>query len=137
MSDNVDKMAKARAAKKPPTYKNVHPDVKALDDEHYLSLKNVKEWEKHNKERVKELKPLIRKASGKDERELRRELFNREGYIKSIATYLDTATWLDLFYGKDQEHKMRWRIVVPAYDDEGYMKVENWRMPGYDETITD
>ena len=126
----TDKMAKVRAAKKPPTYKNVHPDVKALDDDHYLSLKKVKEWEKHNKDRVKELKPLIRKASGKDERELRRELFNREGYLKSIATYLDTATWLDLFYGKDQEYKMRWETVAVAYDDEGYVKVSR---PPYDD----
>tara|TARA_Y100000034_G_scaffold18682_1_gene20760 strand:+ start:703 stop:1023 length:321 start_codon:yes stop_codon:yes gene_type:complete len=100
-----DKMARARAAKKPPTYKNVHEDVKALDDDHYLSLKNVKEWEKHNKQRVKELKPLIRKADNKkDKRTLERELMNRQAYIKSLATYLDTATWLDLFYGKDQEH---------------------------------
>ena len=55
MADTKDRMAKARAAKKPPTYKNIHEDVKALDDDHYLSVKNVKEWEKHNKERVKEL----------------------------------------------------------------------------------
>ena len=123
MSENVDKMAKARAAKKPPEYKNVHPDVKALDVDDYLSLKNVKEWEKHNKVRVKELKPLIRKASGKDERELRRELFNREGYLKNIATYLDTATWLDLFYGKDQENTMRWKTIAPAYDKDGFMKI--------------
>ena len=54
--EKLDRMAKARAAKKPPAYKNVHEDVKALDDDATLSLKNVKEWEKHNKERVKELK---------------------------------------------------------------------------------
>ena len=88
----------------------------------------VKEWEKHNKDRVKELKPLIRKASGKEERDLRRELFNREGYLKSIVTYFDTSTWLDLFYGKDQEHKIKWRTVVPAYDKEGFVKIENWRI---------
>ena len=41
----VDKMAKVRAAKKPAEYKNVHPDVKDLDDGHPASLKNVKEWE--------------------------------------------------------------------------------------------
>ena len=44
MSDQkVDKMAKARAAKKPPAYKNVHEDVKALPEDNYHSLKNVKE----------------------------------------------------------------------------------------------
>ena len=52
----TDKMAKVRAAKKPPKYKNIHPDVKALPDDDTLSVKNVKEWEKHNKECVKELK---------------------------------------------------------------------------------
>jgi len=137
MPNIEDKMAKARAAKKPPTYKNIHPDVKALDDDATLSLKNVKEWEKHNKERVKELRPLIRKASGKEERELRRELINRVGYVKSIATYLDTGTWLDLFYGKDQENKMKWKTIVPAYDSEGFVKIENWRLLSYNETTTD
>ena len=43
MADTKDRMAKARAAKKPPTYKNIHEDVKALDDDHYLRmLKNGK-----------------------------------------------------------------------------------------------
>ena len=42
--EKLDRMAKARAAKKPPAYKNVHEDVKALDDDATLSLKNVKEW---------------------------------------------------------------------------------------------
>ena len=137
MSENIDKMAKARAAKKPPTYKNVHEDVKALDDDHYLSLKNVKEWEKHNKERVKELRPLVRKASGKEERELRREITNRETFLTNIKTYLDSGVWLNLFYGENQEHKMRWKTIVPAYDDEGFIKTENWREMANYETITD
>ena len=54
MEEEIDKMAKARAAKKPPTYKNIHEDVKNLPDDATLSLKNVKEWERHNKDRVKE-----------------------------------------------------------------------------------
>ena len=51
-----DKMAKVRASKKPPAYKNIHEDVKVLPDDYTLSVKNVKGWEKHNKDRVKELK---------------------------------------------------------------------------------
>ena len=121
---NKDKMAKARAAKKPPTYKNVHEDVKALDDDHYLSLKKVKEWEKHNKQRVKELKYIIRRMDkGKDQNLLTRELHNRETYLANIARYFDTSVWLDLFYGKDQEHKTKWLTLAYAYDDEGYIKV--------------
>ena len=123
MTDNEDKMAKARAAKKPPKYKNIHPDVKALDDDNTLSVKNVKEWEKHNKERVKELKYRIRRMDkGKEQNNLTQELHNREVYLANIGRYFDTSTWLDLFYGKDQEHKTTWRTIAYAYDDEGYIK---------------
>ena len=121
--EQLDKMAKVRAAKKPPAYKNIHEDVKALPDDHTLSVKNVKEWEKHNKERVKELKYKIRRMDkGKDKTLLERELGNREVFLMNIARYLETSIWLDLFYGKDQEHKTKWRTLAYAYDDEGYIK---------------
>ena len=119
----TDKMAKVRAAKKPPKYKNIHPDVKALPDDDTLSVKNVKEWEKHNKECVKELKYKIRRMDkGKEKSVLESELKNRQVFLMNIATYFDTSTWLDMFYGKDQEHKTSWRTIAYAYDEEGYIK---------------
>ena len=125
--EQLDKMAKVRAAKKPPAYKNIHEDVKNLPDDDTLSVKNVKEWEKHNKERVKELKYKIRRMDKSKERTLlERELGNREVYIMNIARYLDTSVWLDLFYGKDQEHKTKWRTLAHAYDSEGYIKTSEW-----------
>ena len=125
--EQLDKMAKVRAAKKPPKYKNIHPDVKALSDDDKLSVKNVKEWEKYNKERVKELKYRIRRMDkGKEKSLLERELQNRDVFLMNIATYLDTSTWLDLFYGKDQEHKTKWRTIAYAYDSEGYIKTSEW-----------
>ena len=103
-----DKMAKVRAAKKPPAYKNIHPDVKNLPDDSTLSLKNVKDWQKHNKERVSDLKYQIRRMDkGKDKVLLEREVENRTVYLANINTYLDTSTWCDLFYGKDQQHTVR------------------------------
>ena len=121
--EQLDKMAKARAAKKPPSYKNIHEDVKALPDDNTLSVKNVKEWEKHNKDRVKELKYKIRRLpKGKEKTLLEREVQNRQVFLMNIATYFDTSTWLDLFYGKDQEHKTKWKTMAYAYDSEGYMK---------------
>ena len=125
--EQLDKMAKVRAAKKPPAYKNIHEDVKNLPDDNTLSVKNVKEWEKHNKERVKELKYKIRRMDkGKEKTLLERELGNRVVYIMNIARYLDTSVWLDLFYGKDQEHKTKWRTLAHAYDSEGYIKTSEW-----------
>ena len=124
-----DRMAKARAAKKPAAYKNIHPDVKNLPDDNTLSLKNVKDWQKHNKERVTDLKYKIRRMDkGKDRTLLEREVENRTVYLANINKYLDTSTWLDLFYGKDQEHKTRYRTSVYAYDDEGFIKKENCRL---------
>jgi len=121
--EQLDKMAKVRAAKKPPSYKNIHEDVKDLPDDSTLSVKNVKEWEKHNKERVKELKYKIRRMDkGKEKTLLERELGNRVVYLMNIVRYFDTSVWLDLFYGKDQEHKTQYRTLAYAYDDEGYIK---------------
>ena len=118
-----DKMAKVRAAKKPPAYKNIHPDVKNLPDDSTLSLKNVKEWQKHNKDRVADLKYQIRRMDkSKDKTLLEREVENRTVYLANINTYLDTSTWCDLFYGKDQQHTARYRTLAYAYDDEGYIK---------------
>ena len=125
--EQLDKMAKARAAKKPPAYKNIHPDVKALPDDNTLSVKNVKAWEKHNKDRVKECKKQIRRmVKGKEKTLLEREVENRSVYLLNIAKYFDTSTWLNLFYGKDQEHKTRYRTLVYAYDDEGYIKTSGY-----------
>ena len=124
MSEEIeDRMAKARAAKKPPAYKNIHPDVKNLPDDNTLSLKNVKEWEKHNKDRVSDLKYRIRRMDkGKDRALLEREVENRTVYLANILRYFDTSTWLNLFYGKDQEHTARYRTVAHAYDEDGYIK---------------
>ena len=125
----LDKMAKVRAAKKPAAYKNIHLDVKNLPDDNPLSLKNVKDWQKHNKERVADLKYKIRRMDkSKDKTLLEREVENRKVYLANINTYLDTSTWTDLFYGKDQEHTTQYKTLVYAYDDEGYIKTENWRL---------
>ena len=126
MSTAEDRMAKARAAKKPPKYKNIHEDVKSLPDDSTLSVKNVKEWEKHNKERVKELKYKIRRLpKGKEKYLLEREVENRSVYLANIVRYFDTSTWTDLFYGKDQEHRTRYRTLAYAYDSEGYIRTDS------------
>ena len=119
----LDKMAKVRAAKKPPSYKNIHEDVKNLTDDNTLSVKNVKEWEKHNKDRVKDLKYKIRRLDKSKEKSiLEREVENRSVYLANISRYFDTSVWLDLFYGKDQEHKTTYRTSAYAYDSEGFIK---------------
>ena len=124
--EQLDKMTRVRAAKKPPSYKNIHEDIKALPDDNTLSVKNVKEWEKHNKDRVKDLKYKIRRMDkSKEKTILEREVENRSVYLANIARYFDTSTWLDLFYGKNQEHRTRYRTLVYAYDSEGYIRTDS------------
>ena len=126
MSTSEDRMAKARAAKKPPQYNNIHEEVKSLPDDSTLCVKNVKEWEKHNKDRVKECRYQIRRLpKGKEKYLLEREVENRQVYLANIVRYLDTSTWTDLFYGKDQEHRTKYRTLVYAYDDEGYIRTDS------------
>ena len=72
---------------------------------------------------MKELKYKIRRMDkGKDKNQLEWELKNRETFLANIVRYFDTSVWLDLFYGKDQQHKVRWRTLAYAYDDEGFIK---------------
>ena len=42
------------------------------------------------------------------------ELLNIEGYIRNLNTYLRTGVYLDLFYGADQDKKIKYRTVVEA-----------------------
>ena len=59
---------------------------------------------------------------GKEKTLFEREVFNRETFLSNITRYFDTSVWLDLFYGKDQEHKTKWKTSAYAYDSEGYVK---------------
>ena len=90
--EQLDKMAKVRAAKKPPAYKNIHEDVKALPDDNTLSVKNVKEWEKHNKERVNELKYKIRRTIRTRVRK-QRSLHNEYCYVLRYKCVVRFILW--------------------------------------------
>ena len=47
-----DQLTKARSKRTPAEYKNIYPSVLAKPDDDSLSLKSVKLWIKHNKEKV-------------------------------------------------------------------------------------
>ena len=51
--EKLDRMAKARAAKKPPTYKNIHEDVKNLPDDN--NSKTVEELTKKANQIIEQL----------------------------------------------------------------------------------
>lgn len=117
----AERLAKAREKRQntnPPQYKNVHENVLALDDDHYLSHKKVKEWIKHNKEMLSE----ERKAVRKDVKGADAKVKLTEGYIRNLEKYLRDGDYVDDRYGQDQEKKIKWKCVAMAYDEEGNPK---------------
>lgn len=117
----VERLAKARAARQaanPSQPKNVCEKVLQLDDEHFLSYKKVKEWIKANQELLKEARGSVRKGMKGAEAEVK----NYEAYIRNMNRYLRDGDWCDEFYGEHMNQKIKWRCIVPAYDNEGNIK---------------
>jgi hypothetical protein len=118
--ERIDRLAKAREARMatagPP--QSIHPNVYAKPDDYYLSVKNVKQWIKSNKENVGPLKRAVRLNT----KGAKAELAMVQGYIRNMETYLRGGDWVDDFYGENQEKKIKWRTVVPAYDEDGCVK---------------
>lgn len=104
----AERLALARAKKKPAENKSIHPDVAALPDDHMLSAKTVKGWIKYNKEKLSS----IRSYKDDPDRSRRQEYDTLSVYIKNLNTYLQTGTWLDSRYGRDRANLMKFRIIT-------------------------
>ena len=111
-------LAKARASKKPATYKNIASNVLALDDDHGLSVVSVKQYIKASREKISDL----RKAVGRKERGAIAKLTSVQAYIRGLNSYLRDGMYPYDFYGEDEEHLVYHQTIAPAYDDEGYRK---------------
>ena len=88
----AERLAKAREKRmleNPPQYKNIHPDVLALDPEDTLSMQNVKKW-------IKTQKELATKYRREDRQGVKGALSKAtqaEGYARSMQNYLQNGTW--------------------------------------------
>jgi hypothetical protein len=104
-----ERLAKAREAKGPIQHKNIHPDVIALPDDHFLSYKKVREWIKHNREKVSPL----RRESKKNVKGSMAKLVSIEGYLRQMQHYLKHGDWPNDFYGKDEQMRIKWKTIAP------------------------
>ena len=118
------RLEKMRAKKKPPEYKNVSKYVLSLDDEEPYSLKNVKDWIKHNKEMVSMLQARARnrETSPKDKQHALSMADNKKAYIRYIEHYIKTGDWIGMFSGKDETNKVIPKCVAMAYYPDGTPK---------------
>ena len=113
-----ERLAKARAKRGKPKYENYHASVVALPDDDRFSLKTVRGWIKNNREKLGPLKAAVRL----NQKGSLAELKWVEGYIRDMEWYLRTGDWISNFWGEEQNKKIRWKTVVPAYDNEGNIK---------------
>jgi len=111
-------LAKARAAKKPATYKNIAANVQALDDDHGLSLVNVKLYIKATKEKL----AVLRRGIQTNERGAQAKYESARIYKNHCETYLREGVWSLDFYGENEEKTMYWKTLNPAYDKDGIQK---------------
>jgi len=111
-SERLAKAREARAAKNPDYGKtNIHESLRNLPDEHQLSPARVKKWIKVQQDYAKSERAAVRqKVKGAEAR-----LANHEGYVRNMQKYLRDGVWVDMFYGEQQQGKIRNRCVALAY----------------------
>ena len=111
-SERLAKAREARAAKNPDYGKtNIHESLRNLPDDHQLSPKRVKEWIKVQKDYAKSERAAVRqKIKGAEAK-----LASHDAYVRNMQTYLRTGDWVDMFYGEQQQNKVRNRCVALAY----------------------
>jgi len=114
----AERLAKAREAKGPAKLANIPDNIKVLDDEHPLSLKNTRHNIRVNKQRLANIKNH-KNSKVASERAL---YINLETYIKNLEAYLRTGTYYDFFYGENQESQIISKCVWPSYDENGEIK---------------
>ena len=113
-----DRLAKARALKNPPQYKNIHPSVLALDDDHKLSMKTIKGWMKTQRELLKTERYNHRKG---DKKALAK-IGGIQGYIRELEYYLTNGDYVALNWGEYEQNPVQHICKVMAYDKDGFPK---------------
>ena len=113
-------LAKARAAKKPAAYKNIAPNVLALEDDNGLSVVSVKRYLKAQKDKISDLK----KAVHRNERGALAKITAAQAYVRGLNQYLRDGMYPFDFYGDNEEIRLYHETIAPAYDENGDIKVD-------------
>ena len=115
----AERLAKARAAKGESKNLSLHKNIRNLEDDHPISPTKVKKWLKSNKEAL-----AAAKKDAKTDKKANARIGQLETYVTNMERYLRTGVWLNLFYGENQEHKVRRKVTTLAYDKDGNVKRE-------------
>lgn len=114
----VERITKARAAKKPAEQLSIHESVRNLPDDDIFSVKNIRKWIRNQKDKLSGMR------SWKNSKETgqRSSYLITEGYIHNLQAYLRDGVYRDLFYGEERQYKIKYRCVTMAYYKDGTPK---------------
>ena len=119
-----DQLIKARSKRAPAEYKNIHPSVLSKPDDDPLSVKSIKKWIKHNKEKASAYLTNSRRRGATPKQsiidKIRSE--NVKAYIRFMEYYLKSGDWISNFMGDNEEKKTQWKCVAMAYHTDGTPK---------------
>lgn len=105
----AERLAKAREAKGTPKHKNIHPSILAKPDDHFISLKKVRQWIKTQKGIASsERKNAHRNVKGAYARQC-----SAEGYVRQMNHYIQHGDWPSDFYGEYEDKKVTWKTIAP------------------------
>jgi ribosomal protein S8 len=114
----VDRISKARAAKKPAAQLSIHETVRSLPDDDIFSAKNIREWIKNAKDKL----AGMRSWKNSKEKGQASEYLVQQGYLHNLQAYLRDGVYRDLYYGEERQFKTKFKCVVMAYNKDGTPK---------------
>ena len=119
-----NQLTKARSKKKSAEYKNIFPSGLAKPDDDPLSLKSIKKWIKHNKEKASAFLTNSRRRGTTPKQSIADKINadSAKAYIRFMEHYLRTGDWISDFMGEDEEKKTQWKCVAMAYNADGTPK---------------
>ena len=113
----IERLALAREKRlkeNPPQYKNISPKVLALPDDAFMSMKNVRQWIKTQKDIASGAEKNARR-SGSDNKQKQLEnsrALNARAYIRWLNTYLETGEFPGDFAGEYESVPVTRKIVA-------------------------
>jgi len=119
-----DQLTKARKKKAPAEYKNIHPSVLQRPDDDSLSVKSIKKWIKHNKEKASAYLANSRRRGASPKQAITDKINseNVKAYIRNMEHYLKSGDWISDFMGDNEEKKTQWKCIAMAYHADGTPK---------------
>lgn len=120
----VERITKARAAKKPAAQKSIHESVRNLPEDSPFRASNIRNWIKVTKDKLSGM----RGWKNSNDKKQRAAYFIEEGYLHNLQAYLRDGIYRDMFYGDERQYIIKYKCTAMAYYADGTPKrtVDVW-----------